>query len=218
MKHLLFFVLLLSQVCLGQGQYSYKQVDLNLTLPRDTSILGPLQRYNGYVKLGEFEQGFIYCLNYARSNPSGFLKEAVIPYLDAYPNLKLVYGEGLIRELKGLTPVPGMAINETLNGLAKRHALDLGSHNLMSHSSSNGATTQQRFEKAGIICGSECINMSGKAVPPLEVLLSLLVDYNVPNTGHRKSLLNSKMASVGVGTAKGTEGNIQYTVVDLGCM
>jgi hypothetical protein len=60
--------------------------------------------------------------------------------------------------------------------------------------------------------------MIASNVSPLEVLLSLLIDYNVPDFGHRKSLLNARMTSVGVGLSKGTDGKLQYTVVDLGCM
>jgi hypothetical protein len=51
----------------------------------------------------------------------------------------------------------------------------------------------------------------------LEVLLSLLIDYRVPNLGHRKSLLNPKMNSIGVGAARNKSGEVQYTVADLGC-
>jgi uncharacterized protein YkwD len=50
-----------------------------------------------------------------------------------------------------------------------------------------------------------------------EVLLSLLVDYGVTNTGHRKSLLSPKMRSVGIGAAFNRGGKIRYTVIDLGC-
>ena len=59
--------------------------------------------------------------------------------------------------------------------------------------------------------------MMGPATP-LEILLSLLIDYNVSNTGHRRSLLNPKMEAVGIGNALGSDRNkLQYTVVDLGC-
>jgi hypothetical protein len=211
---LLFFF---SATVQGQGQYIYKPIPLNISLPIDTAIKGTLERLPFYSTLSDFEKGFLYSLNYARIKPGIFLKEALEPYLVAYPNLKPTYGESLIGDLKKGRVVGILGPNTKLSGLAKAHAADLGLHNLMSHRSSTGETTQQRYEKAGITCGSECINMANY-VSPLEVLLSLLIDYNVPDFGHRKSLLNPKMTSVGVGLAKGTDGKIQYTVVDLGCM
>ena len=215
---LLFFIFCWPLLLFSQGQYTYKLASFNISLDADTSILGPLQRTSLYARLSDFEKGFLYSLNYARAKPSVFLKEAVEPYLASYPNLKSVYGASLSDELKVGEPVNALRIHEVLFKLARAHASDLGVHDLMSHRSSTGATTQQRYERAGITCGSECINMIAGNVSPLEVLLSLLIDYNVPDFGHRKSLLNARMTSVGVGLSKGTDGKLQYTVVDLGCM
>jgi uncharacterized protein YkwD len=109
-----------------------------------------------------------------------------------------------------------LKIESRLFTIARFHAADLGKHNLMSHLSSNGTTTQQRFDRVGVTCGTECINM-GDFPNALEVLLSLLIDYRVDNAGHRKSLLSPKMNSIGVGTARNASGQLQYTVADLGC-
>ncbi|CAN5613383.1 hypothetical protein BH10BAC3_BH10BAC3_14170 [soil metagenome] len=218
-KHLFsaFIILSLSYLSNGQGTYTYRPVNFALSLKEDTAIINRLQLQDDYRKMSLFERQFAYSLNYARRHPRQFSKEALLPYLVAYPNLKPQYGESLVAELAGLASVQLLNADMRLVAIARMHAIDLANHNVMSHQSTDGTTTQQRFEKAGIGCGSECINMANP-VNALEVLLSLLIDYNVPNLGHRKSLLNPKMSSVGIGLGTNSVSKLQYTVVDLGCM
>ena len=216
LKHL-FFVVSLSCMVKGQGTYTYKFANFSVSLKEDTIILNKLQLQPDYKKMSVFEQQFIYSLNYARRHPKQFSGEAVVPYLSAYPGLRADYGQSLISELSGLTTIPLLNADLRLVSIARMHAVDLARHNIMSHQSTNGTTTQERFQQVGIGCGSECINMAN-SVSALEVLVSLLIDYNVPDLGHRKSLLNPKMASVGIGVDTNSDSKLQYTVVDLGCM
>jgi hypothetical protein len=210
------FVILLSSPAKTQGIYTYKPVEIAIKLPADTALSARVERESSYFNLSVFEKDFIYHVNYARKHPDLFKKLAVVPYLAAYPKLNSVYGEGLLQDLSVLKPLPPLKVDSRLFSIARLHAIDLGKHDMMSHQSSDGTTTQQRFEKVGIGCGTECINM-GDFPNALEVLLSLLIDYKVINAGHRKSLLNPKMNSIGVGAAKNVSGQLQYTVADLAC-
>jgi len=200
-----------------QGKYTYQPVGFAPSLKTDTAIVNHLSVLDGYNKMTDFEKELVYSLNYLRKHPKMFLKEAVNPYLEAYPKLKPNYGESLQAQLSTTISVSELSIDSRLIEISRSHAADLGKNDLMSHRSSNGLSTQERYTKAGITCGSECINM-GNFSSALEVLLSLLIDFNVPDLGHRKSLLNPKMTNVGVGAARGTDGQIQYTVIDLSCM
>jgi hypothetical protein len=200
----------------SQGIYTYEPVNVSIKLPVDTSIKAQVEQESAILKLNDFEKDFVYYVNFVRKHPDLFRKGAVSPYLAAYPKLNAIYGEGLLQDLAGFTPVQPLKIDGRLLAISRLHAADLGKHDMMSHLSSNGSTTQQRFEKAGVLCGTECINM-GDFPNALEVVLSLLIDYKVANAGHRKSLLNSKMHSIGVGMARNASGQLQYTVADLGC-
>jgi hypothetical protein len=199
-----------------QGVYTYKPVVVNLELPDDTALLNGAERQAKLFGLSAFEQNFIYNLNYCRTHPLVFMKKAVVPYLDAYPQWRSKYGESLVRDLETLSNLNTLLAESRLFQIARAHAADLAKHNVMSHASSDGTTTQQRFQKIGINCGTECINM-GNYPNALEVLLSLLIDYGVANFGHRKSLLSPTVKMIGIGAVRNAAGDVQYTVADLSC-
>jgi hypothetical protein len=142
----------------SQGIYTYQPVDVNVSLPIDTALKAKVENEATLVSASIFEKDFVYHLNYARQHPAVFIKMAVVPYLKAYPGLKEVYGDGLINDLSVLSSLPILSLEPRLLSIARLHAVDLGKNDLMSHQSSNGITTQQRFEKVGIACGTECIN------------------------------------------------------------
>lgn len=208
---------LINVIGLSQGTYSYKPGEFNIVLPEDTSVMRIIKETPVYSTLSGFENDMLYAINYVRLNPSKFKQEALDPYLELYPQLKAKYGESLQRELVAATPVNSIEVEGRLVKLARAHAADLAKNSIMSHNSSNGTSFQQRFEREGITCGSECIN-GGQPVSALEALLSLLIDFNVSNFGHRKSLLNPTMTSVGIGSSFSNDNKrMRLTVIDLGC-
>lgn len=207
---------LLAVSCIGQGSYTYKPGGFNVELKEDTAITRIIKSTPVYSTLSDFEKELLYALNYVRANPTEFNKEALDPYLKLYPQLKPKYGESLQKELASASTIVTIEAEGRLVKLARLHAKDIAGNSLMSHTSSNGTTFQQRFEKEGITCGSECIN-GGQPVSALEALLSLLIDFNVSNYGHRKSLLNPTMKFVGMGSEFGNDKKMRYTVIDLGC-
>jgi len=195
--------------------YQTSYVSVTVQLPEQETIREKLAQDSLYPKLPAFERDLIYFLNYVRQYPRLFAEKAVKPYLAAYPEFRPVYGESLLTLLQQGTLAGFIFPNNKIVGLARRHAIDVSTHDLMSHISSDGTGMQDRFARAGLFCGSECINMLSKG-SAVEVLLSLLVDYQVESLGHRKSLLADKMKSVGVGM-RGSQKGLQYTVIDLGC-
>lgn len=201
----------------AQGSYSYKPGAFDVVLKEDTTLQRVIKATPVYSTLSPFEKELLYALNYVRAYPKQFEEEALEPYLKLYPQLKRKYGESLQKELIVAVKLKPIEAEGRLVKLARAHAKDLADNNLMSHSSSDGTSFQQRFEKEGITCGSECIN-GGQPVSALEALLSLLIDFNVTNLGHRRSLLNPAMSYVGMGTDFGSDNKkVRYTVLDLGC-
>ena len=201
----------------AQGSYSYKVSTQSFHIRQDSALILQLQSNPTFNQLPKFQKELLYTLNYVRLYPVQFKSEALDPYLAAYPQLKPNFGEGLQKELLKLKPVPLTMANSKLLPLATSHAADLAGHEIISHTSSNGTSFQQRLANAQISCGSECINV-GSPVSALEVVLSLLIDYNVASLGHRHSLLNPTMVQAGVGVSTNkSDGKLQYTVIDLGC-
>jgi hypothetical protein len=201
----------------GQGSYTYRPGVFSVELKADSSIERRIKVTPLYSTLNDYERGFLYALNYVRLHPKAFKEEALDPYLKLYPQLRPKYGESLQEELLTLNPSTLTEVEGRLLKLARLHAKDLASVGILSHTSSNGQSFQQRFEGEGIGCGSECINL-GQPVSALEALLSLLIDFNVENLGHRRALLNPSMVFVGIGSDFGKENSkMRYTVIDLGC-
>ncbi len=213
---LLISLVLFADTAISQGAYTYKPKNVIFSLTSDSSIMNMLASSPGFEKLSSFEKEFIYYLNFVRKHPKQFNKQALVPFLEAYPMLNPNYGESLSTQLNGLSSLPGFSVDLRLVKIARLHATDLAANDIMSHQSSNGTTTQQRFEKAGVGCGSECINLA-RDTNALNILLSLLIDFNVPSLGHRKTLLNPKMTTVGVGESVNSKSQMHYTVVDVGC-
>lgn len=211
----LFFTFFLQSAFCQANTYQTTYVAFSASLPEQSSLRQTLASDSLYGTLPPFEKEFIYYLNYARQYPVLFSEKAATIYLEDYPEFKPVYGKSLLSELAKGIKTPVVMPDTRFIKLARSHATDISRHDLMSHNSSNGTQMQQRFENAGVTCGSECINLLSSG-EPLEVLLSLLVDFNVPDFGHRKSLLGEKMVVVGVGKSVSPK-KLQYTVVDLGC-
>ena len=209
------FLFFIGSVAIGQGRFSYVPVDFEVNLTAAPMLDSNLEKDPLYAGLTEFQQDMIYYINYVRMYPARFCKEALDPYLKAYPQLKPNYGESLRKQLLAADALPIFYPDSKLIEAAKYHSVDLAKHKLMSHSSSNGTSMQQRFQKFGIYCGSECVNMSPYS-DALDVLLSLLVDYNVPDLGHRKAIMNGSMINLGVGSSNSSD-YMQYTVIDFGC-
>ena len=199
-----------------QGAYTYKPQNVKFALSSDSALTNKLVALPDFGQLNAFEKDFLFYLNYVRRHPRQFNKEALVPFLTAYPMLKPTYGESLSKELELLSTLPDLIVDMRLVKIARLHAADLATNDIMSHQSSNGTTTQQRFEKAGVGCGSECINLA-KDTDALNILISLLIDFNVQNLGHRKTLLNPKMSLVGIGEAINPKSKLHYTVIDVGC-
>jgi hypothetical protein len=215
-KHLpILFLLLAGQIASSQKTLLFKEAKI----PHPTVDL-KIQDWNrnqsNFTKLSPLEQEFYYWVNYGRSNPHRFFDSLVLPLTDLYPQLKGDYLESLRQDLNSSSVLPLLNLNIDLITMAGKHALDIvSSDSKPSHSSTNGDSFSDRFKKTNLKdCGAE--NLSFGAGDPVFLLVLLYLDINVPDLGHRKTLLNPAYEETGIGAEKYKNGSV-FIVEDFAC-
>lgn len=171
----------------------------------------------GYESLPREAKQMLYWTNYARLHPKQFWDSVVQPLLDVFPNLVTPESRSLRLELLKMSPLPAFQLNSTLIGTAQAHASDIGDKEApLSHSSTNGTDFGTRIKKAGIhFCAGENISLSSQSILLSVVLLYL--DIDLPDLGHRKTLLDKNLREIGIGAA--VYGKDQHFLVqDFACL
>jgi len=199
----------------SQGTVSMRDINVTYNVPPDKALQAQLKSSNDYKFLSPEEQEVAYFLNYARKNPSLFLENAINIFLLNHPEVRSSYTKSLQETFKALKPLPIILPDSILSVVARNHALDLKLHHTVSHNSSNGKTFEDRVKAYVKDCASECIGVSPRP-NPLESVLSLLFDFNVPNLGHRKTMLDVRYTKAGFGMA-GSVGKSSTLVMDFSC-
>jgi hypothetical protein len=177
-----------------------KDVVVNYNLPTDTALQRILSQNVDYNKLNNSDQQVAYYLNLARRNPKIFLDKAINVFVAGHPEVKSSYIGSLQSTFKSLQPLEIILPDAAISKISASHAADLRSHNTISHTSSNGISFQDRLSGVLKGCGSEAIHASYR-YNPLEAVLMLLFDFNVPDLGHRKALLNTRFTKAGYGSS-----------------
>lgn len=214
-------LILLCCICLfsvtanAQGYISMKDIVVNYSLPEDANLRKTLNESEGYKALSSQEKEIAYYLNYARQNPEVFLQKAINVFLQSHPEVKSSYTKSLQKTFEGLSPSPIIFPDAAFSVVARSHATDLSSHNVVSHNSTDGRTFKDRAQSYVKGCGSESIHATPK-FNALEAVLSLLFDFNVPDLGHRKSLLDIRFHRGGYGVSVNPKGN-SIVVIDFSC-
>ena len=199
----------------AQGYISMTPKIITYNLPEDISLKKALRTSSGFNSLSEDEQYVLYYLNYARKNPTIFLDRAINAFSQNHPEIKSNYIQSL-QELFKMMPKESIILPDSIiSKVSKMHAKDLELHQTISHNSSNGKTFQERVGPYLKNCGSEAIHAS-PLFTPLEAVLMLLFDFNVPDLGHRKALLNTNFTKAGFGVALSKKGN-SILVIDFSC-
>ena len=157
-------------------------------------------------------------MNYSRNKPKAFFDEVVLPIIQVYPQLKGENLNSLESDLYNSKSLPMLSLSDALIMTSKSHSKDITSHNQNpSHISSNGSSFIDRFKKAGLkTCGSENISFNGGDGDVLFMLVMLYLDINVPDLGHRKTLLNPNYLLTGIGISKYANNNT-FLVADFAC-
>jgi serralysin len=136
------------------------------------------------------EQEFLERLNDARGNPPA-------------------YGRSIGLNLAHVKAAPPLAFDRRLMAAARGHSLDMAAMNYFNHVTPNGVNPFKRIRAAGFVAVAAAESIEYASLPtfvpqdpndpfsplvhselePDEALAALIVDFGVPNLGHRKHLL-----------------------------
>lgn len=162
----------------------------------DTKVIEKAQSaYTEEEQMDENEKQVIYYCNLARLNPKLFGQTYVQKYLDEN-QLKSSWTASLLRDLNKVKKLDVLKFDKSLYTCAKNHAETNGKKGLEGHQNYNA-----RFKKYAPqfrVHGENCDYGNQNA---LDIVMSLLIDEDVPGNGHRNNILNTEFKYVGVAIA-----------------
>jgi hypothetical protein len=106
--------------------------------------------------------------------------------------------EDCIRVMRLAAPVPELELSEELCKAAQEHVADMGPKGLTGHTGSDGSTTWDRVARHCEWRRACAENIDYMSTSAPEIVLSMLVDDDVPSRGHRKTILKSDFTKVGI--------------------
>jgi hypothetical protein len=124
------------------------------------------------------EKEVIYILNLARMNPNLFARSVV----SKYPVSPSYYYSSLLDTLESLKPLKLLTPDSLCYAGAYCHAFNSGAEGYVGHTRS-----KEECRKKWYYSGECCDYGHNK---PLDIILSLLIDEDVPSLGHREILLS----------------------------
>ncbi len=179
----------------------------------ETDPGNPLSQPLNHGSLSVLAADFITETNNVRQNPAQYAKklEALRPYYDG--NLVKIPGqspvettEGIaaldeaVAALKAAEPVSTLDYSDGLNLAAAEHAQDLSVRNAVGHYGADGRTHMERVGRYGIVPPGNRVGENISFGSPTSAewhVIQLLVDDNVPDRGHRKTMLNDRYRLTG---------------------
>lgn len=150
--------------------------------------------------LSEEEKKVIYYTNLVRTNPKLFAKTYLKNYLDSTRNQwrKKKYINSLYSDLNKASACPIIEPRRDLYESAKGHAIDMGAHGKIGHETSGGDSFQVRIGELKKTYGYVYENCQYGYPDALSIVIDLLVDEDVEDLGHRKTILNKDLRYAGV--------------------
>jgi uncharacterized protein YkwD len=151
-------------------------------------------------------------INEARTNPPAAAERAV-SNLDANVRATVKYYNVDLNARKqaiaASAPKPPLAWNDALAGAAQAHSQDMADAGYQSHDGTDGTTPAKRMERAGYASASASAeNAFAYATSADEAMKAFLLDWGVPDEGHRRNLqqpdapADSAYRDVGIGLVK----------------
>jgi hypothetical protein len=164
---------------------------------------------SGITYLSTAEKELIYILNLVRSNPLLFVNTVLAKYPSVSEKEYLLkdkkYYNSLIKMLGEMAPQNLFDVDKLCYESAFCHAVESGKKGYTGHDRLNKTCEDKRHYMG------ECCDYGNSE--PLEIVLSLLIDEDVPSFGHRKILLgNYTQIGLSIRPHKTYETN---TVIDL---
>lgn len=150
--------------------------------------------------LSDEEKKVFYYTNLVRTDPKLFAKTYLRHFLDSTKNQwkKKKYINSLYSDLSKASPAPLLIPKRDLFESAKSHAIDMGAHGKIGHETSGGDPFQARIEELKKSYGYVYENCQYGYPDALSIVVDLLVDEDVEDLGHRKTILNKDLKYAGV--------------------
>ena len=166
----------------------------------DKENLEIINSINTNTQLTKEEKSVVILLNYVRINPKLFAETFLKEYIDSIlgpSKSQNSFVKSLIKELNSMKKISPIEINQNLINMAIDHATNSGKKGVVGHT--NFSQRFKKFNKEMVESyGENCDYGNEKGV---DAFMSLLIDENVSNLGHRKNILNPEFVYVGVGFA-----------------
>jgi uncharacterized protein YkwD len=141
----------------------------------------------------ESEKKVVEIINQVRTNPLVFLNEVALPYIEENELSRNRYAKSLIRELDKVDSMQPLAFENSLQRMSEEFADEAGKKGWVGHK-----RTSQRFEKHANYIDINAENLQYGYDDPLDIVMDLLIDIDIPNLGHRKNILEPRFSLVGV--------------------
>lgn len=195
---LVLFLLLIGNISFGQGSITLQDKSFVFNRPIDSSVWKPLSANIYFLELNKDEQMLFYWTNVMRKNPLLFYNDVVKEFIRQFPEANRPEVKSLGWDVQKLKiPLPFLLPDKNLGNMSWAHAQDLAKRNgIISHKSSSGKDFVQRLKETGAYrCAAENLFIGNPN--PLEALITLLIDYGVPDKGHRVNLLDPTFERMG---------------------
>lgn len=176
--------------------------------------------------LTDEEKKLVFYMNLARTDGEKFFNTYFQDFVSAYNvdmqrysnyddlrvNKKDKYYRGLEQDLRNIKGLPLFSPDETLTAVAQQHGNDLSKHNIAGHNSSDGRTVKDRISKY-YPRRAMAENLAFGFSKGLANVCMLLLDKNVPDLGHRKTILGTSYQLSEVGVYIRTHPGYRYCAV-----
>jgi uncharacterized protein YkwD len=181
MRLILLFILLFSVPLLAQKKNWDPAVLKKANTARDAEYLS------------KEEKAVIYYLNLVRLDPKLFAETYLKKYLDSTGDNN-TYTKSLIKTLPLVKPMDVLMPGQELCSFSKAYAIKSGKENTVGHGNFNQRIKVIKNQYNGYLA-ENCDYGNKKA---FDIVMSLLIDEDIPSLGHRKNILNPKYRFVGV--------------------
>ena len=148
------------------------------------------------------EKAVVFYINLVRVNPKLFVQTYLKNYLDTAPIKKTEYLSSLYKELYDLQSMPPLEPQYDLFNVAKKHAIEMGNQGKTGHVSLSGESYENRAIELSKRYEKAMENCQYGYNDGLSIVIDLLIDEEIPDLSHRKSLLNSEVKFIGVAIRK----------------
>ena len=160
----------------------------------DAVLVRELNTGGDKVYLTEEEKKVILFMNLARHDGSLFAETFLESYLRTNEMERSSYVRSLFRDLKKVTAIKPLLPEEDLTSVAQDHATTSGRSGHVGHKDFD-----RRFKSLMgnpyLHVGENCSYGYDQAI---DIVITLLIDEDIKETGHRNNILNESFNSVGV--------------------